>query len=147
MSNEKLVLETMRKYGKLLAQSLQEKAPEMSGTELYDQESFIPAFNPERQYLNFTAGYVCKSKAGRLVKLVQPYDSTIYTQEPEELTAHWGFYWSKDPAKALPFVAISTSPYDEGDCCTENGSVYRSKINANVYAPSAYPDGWELVEV
>ena len=38
------------------------------------------------------AGFVCRSTAGRVVRLLQPYDSTIYnTQEPEELEAQWGF--------------------------------------------------------
>ena len=146
MTGKELVLDTMKKYGKIVATELQQKAPEMNGTELYEQDCFVPEFNPKKQYLNFKIGYVCKSKAGRLVRLIQPYDSTIYTQQPEELSAHWGFYWSKDPAKALPFVAIATSPFNEGDCCTENDLVYRSKINGNVYAPSEYPDGWEKVE-
>ena len=53
--------------------------------------------------------------------------------------------WSTDPAKALPFVAISTSPYSVGECCTEGGKVYRSTIDNNVWAPSAYPQGWEEV--
>lgn len=145
MTSKDFVLSTMKKYGKMMAEDLQEKAPEMSGTELYAEDSFIPAFNPERQYLNFKVGYVCKSKAGRLVKLIQPYDSTVYTQQPEELVAHWGFYWSKDPKKALPFIALSTSPYMDGDCCTDEGLTYRSRMDNNVYRPKDYPAGWELV--
>ena len=90
-------------------------------------------------------GFVCKSSAGRVVRLLQNYDSTVYTQEPEELPAQWGFVWSKDPAKALPFIALATSPYDTGDCCTETGIVYRSTMDGNVHAPSAYPQGWEVV--
>lgn len=120
----------------------------MTGTELYEREGFIPDFRAAcelRNMLERKAGFVCKSSAGRVVSLIQPYDSTIYTQEPEELVALWRFKWSKDPAKALPFVAISTSPYDTGDCCTENGGTFRSTIDNNVYAPSAYPRGWEAV--
>jgi hypothetical protein len=79
------------------------------------------------------------------VKLLQPYDSTIFTGEPEELPAQWGFVWSNDPAKAKPFVAISTSPYMKGNCCSEEGEVFRSLIDNNVHAPSAYPQGWEHV--
>lgn len=139
------ILNTIKKLAKVYAENVQAKASGMTGTELYEEEEFIPDFNPERQYLNFKAGYVCKSAAGRLVKLIQPYDSTIYTQQPEELAAQWGFYWSKDPAKALPFVALSTSPYDTGDCCTEKGRVYRSKFDGNFHAPSAWPEGWEEV--
>ena len=139
------ILETIKKMAKFYAENVQSKAPEMSGTELYEEKTFIPNFDATRQYLNFPIGYVCKSKAGRLVKLIQPYDSTIYTQQPEELSAHWGFYWSKEPKEALPFIALSTSPYGKGDCCTDNGVVYRSLIDNNVYAPSTYPQGWEVV--
>ena len=95
--------------------------------------------------LHRTAGFVCKSSAGRVVKLLQPYDSDIFTAEPEELPAQWGFVWSTDPVKALPFVAISTSPYMIGDCCTENDKTYKSKIDNNVWSPSSYPAGWEEV--
>ena len=87
LTSKDFVLSTMRKYGKMMAEDLQAKASEMTGTELYKDEAFIPDFNPERQYLNFKAGYVCKSTAGRVVVLIQPYDSTIYPQEPEELVA------------------------------------------------------------
>lgn len=145
MTSKEFVLSTMRKYGKATAQVLQEKAPNMTGTELYEEEAFLPDFNPERQYLNFKAGYVCKSKAGRVVVLIQPYDSTIYTQEPEELTAQWGFKWSTDPKKARPFVASATSPYNTGECCTDDGVTYRSKMDNNVYRPKDYPQGWEVV--
>ena len=136
--------------GRMAAQEVQERSPVMTGTELYQVDDRIPRFAgavKKQNMLTRKAGFVCKSSAGRVVKLLQPYDSNIYTAEPEELPAQWGFVWSQDPAKALPFVAISTSPYKTGDCCTENGSTYRSKIDNNVWAPSAYPQGWEEVEV
>lgn len=147
MSTDKeFVLQTMRDTGLSQAQRIQAEAPDMTGTELYAEEQYIPDFQAAvtaKNMLERTAGFVCRSPAGRLVKLIQPYDSTIYPQEPEELEAQWGFYWSADPAKALPFVALSTSPYGEGDCCTEGGHVYRSPMKNNVWAPSEYPQGWE----
>ena len=139
-------MQTMKDTGLAQAQALQEASPEMMGTDLYAQEGYIPDFQAAKAAKNMlerTAGFVCRSTAGRVVRLIQPYDSTIYTQEPEELPAQWGFAWSTDPAKALPFVALSTSPYNTGDCCTEGGRVYRSKIDTNTWAPSEYPDGWE----
>ena len=152
MNDKEFVLKTLRQAGKQAAEALQQKAPDMSGTELYAEEEFIPSFKAAVAKMNMlerkagqTDGFVCKSSAGRVVRLIQNYDSTIYTQEPEELPAQWGFVWSKDPAKALPFIALATSPYNTGDCCTENGSVYRSKMEGNVHAPSAYPQGWEVV--
>ena len=148
--DKQFVLDTMRAQGLAQAQALQEASPEMTGKELYAQEGYIPDFQAAKAAKNMlernagqTDGFVCRSTAGRGVRLIQPYDSTIYTQEPEELPAQWGFAWSTDPAKALPFVALSTSPYNTGDCCTEGGRVYRSKIDTNTWAPSEYPDGWE----
>ena len=138
----------MYAQGRANALALQGKATDMTGTELYAADSDIPSFKASLENKNMLerkAGFVCRSSAGRVVRLMQPYDSTIYTQEPEELPAQWGFAWSTDPAKALPFVAMATSPYNNGDCCTEGGKVYRSTLDNNVWSPSAYPQGWEEV--
>lgn len=146
MTNKEFVLNTMKKYGKMVAESLQEKASEMTGTELYEEDAFIPDFDATRQYLNYPVGYVCKSASGRLVKLLQTYDSTVYTGQPEDLPAQWGFYWSTNPSKALPFVSIATSPYMFDDCCTWEGNVYQSVMDNNTWSPTDYPDGWKVVE-
>lgn len=148
MNKEKL-MEKMRENGMQDAQVLQEKAGSMTGTELNEKKEAIPDFTAAAAKMNMLereVGFVCKSSAGRVVKLLQVYDSSIYTAEPEELSAQWGFVWSQDPAHALPFIALSTSPYGKGDCCTENDIVYRSKIENNVWAPSEYAQGWEKVE-
>lgn len=153
LTDREFVLDAMRKSGKAVAESLQTDAANMTGTELYAAEDYIPDFaaavakkNMLERKAGMTDGFVCRSSAGRVVRLIQNYDSSIYTQEPEDLPAQWGFVWSTDPEKALPFIAISTSPYMTGDCCTENDIVYRSTIDNNVWAPSAYPQGWELAE-
>lgn len=149
MTSKERVLERERQRGRVAAMEVQEKSPAMTGTELYAVDDRIPRFVEackKQNMLERPVGFVCKSSAGRVVKLLQPYDSTVYTQEPEELPAQWGFVWSTDPAKALPFVAMSTSPYMTGDCCTEGGVVYRSTIDNNVWPPSAYPQGWEVAE-
>ena len=138
--------DAMYRQGRADALNLQERSPDMTGTELYAEDTVIPDFQAAKAKANMLtrqAGFVCKSTAGRVVRLIQPYDSGIYPEEPEELSAQWGFAWSTDPAKALPFVALATSPYNTGDCCREGGQVYRSKMDGNVFAPSAYPEGWE----
>lgn len=145
MTSREYVLDMMHRVGLAAAQSLQTRAAEMTGSEVYAEQSDVPDFDPEKQYLNYKAGFVCRSPSGRMVRLVQPYDSAVYTQTPEELPAQWGFYWSQNPEDALPFVALSTSPYMTGDCCTENGVVYRSAIDNNVWPPSEYPQGWKLI--
>ena len=145
MTSREYVLDMMHRVGLAAAQSLQSRAAGLTGTEVYAEQSDAPDFDPEKQYLNYKAGFVCRSPSGRMVRLLQPYDSTVYTQTPEELPAQWGFYWSQNPEDALPFVSMSTSPYMTGDCCTENGVVYRSTIDNNVWPPSEYPQGWKLI--
>ena len=142
----------MYEEGRRQAIEVQQNSPDMTGTELNAVDDRIPQFRAAVAKQNMlerkagkTDGFVCKSTAGRVVRLIQNYDSDVYTQEPEELPAQWAFVWSQDPAKALPFVAISTSPYMTGDCCTEDGIPYRSTMDNNVFAPSAYPQGWEAV--
>ena len=150
--NNELYLEAMREKGKADAADLQSRSPSMDGTALYAESDKIPDFqaakarqNMLQRHAGTTDGFVCRSTAGRVVRLLQNYDSNVYTGEPEELPAQWGFVWSDDPADALPFVAMSTSPYQTGNCCTENGKTYRSKIDNNAWAPSAYPQGWDEV--
>lgn len=164
MNNDKdFVLQTMKDTGKARAQDLQEKSPDMTGTELYAAENYIPDFkaacaamNMLQRHAGMTDGFVCRSTAGRVVRLLQNYDSTVYTGEPEELPAQWGFVWSTDPAKALPFVAIATAPYNTGDCCTypvneagepdaegETVHVWRSGQDGNVWAPGSVGVKWD----
>lgn len=134
--------------GRQAALSLQAEAPEMDGTALYEREDDIPSFAAAvkvKNMLKRPIGFVCRSPAGRVVRLNQPYDSDIYKEEPEELDAQFGFVWPKDPAKARPFVKMSTSPFNKGDCCIWDGTVCRSKIDRNVFSPGEYPEGWEAV--
>ena len=146
MTDKEYVLETMQAKGLAQAKTLQAEAPELTGTELYAREGYLPDFAAacaRKNMLERTAGFVCRSAAGRVVRLLQPYDSTIYTQEPEELPAQWGFAWSTDPAKALPFTSLATSPYNTGDCCTHEGHVWRSGQDGNVWAPGSVGVSWE----
>lgn len=141
------MMETIKHMAKLAAQGVQGKAATMNGTELNAEEKFIPDFQTAKARMNMLerpVGFVCKSSAGRVVKLLQPYDSTIYTGEPEELPAQWGFVWSDDPAHAKEFISLSTSTYMKGNCCLLEGVAYRSTIDNNVWSPADYPGGWEV---
>lgn len=145
-SDKEFVLDAMQRIGKTIAQNIQSRAAEMTGTELYAEEDYIPDFQAAsalKNMLERAAGFVCRSTAGQVVKLLQPYDSSIYPGEPETLPAQWGFVWSNDPKKARDFISLSTSPYMENNCAIDAGYVWRSKIDNNVWAPSSYEQGWE----
>lgn len=153
MTSKERVLKREYDRGRMAAMEVQERSPNMNGTELYAADDRIPRFKEAVKQKNMMDrhagkedGYVCKSSAGRVVRLIQNYDSDVFKGEPEELPAQYAFVWSNDPAKALPFVAISTSPFMKGNCCTENSTVYRSLYDNNVSPPSAWPQGWEKAE-
>ena len=141
----------MYEEGHRQALALQERSVSMTGTELNAQDGNIPDFresvkkkNMQERHAGQTDGFVCKSSAGRVVRLIQNYDSDTFTGEPEELPAQWRMVWSTDPAKAKPFIASSTSYYNKGDCCLNKaGQPQRSKINVNVYDPDVNPEFWE----
>lgn len=150
MTDKQFVLQTMKDTGLARAQTLQAQAQEMTGTELYAAEDYIPDFQAAKAAKNMlerkagqTDGFVCRSTAGRVVRLIQNYDSDTHPQEPEELPAQWGYEWSTDPDKALPFIALSTSPYNTGDCCTHEGHIWRSGQDNNVWAPGTVNVKWE----
>lgn len=146
MTSKEYVLDTLRRAGWSAAQDIQAHAPDMTGTELYAQEDYIPDFQAAKAAKNMlerSPGFVCRSTAGRVVRLLQVYDSTVYTQEPEELPAQWRFVWSTAPAKALPYIELATSPYNTGECCTYEGHVWRSGQDGNVWAPGTANVKWE----
>ena len=137
------------------AADLQERSGSMDGTALYAEEEKIPDFQAARAAKNMKDrpagqenGFICRNSAGLVVRLVQPYDSDIYPQEPGDktLAAQWRFVYSKDPRKARPFLdepeILSLNYYNVGECCTENGPVYRSTSAATVDRPREYAQGW-----
>lgn len=150
-------LAMIRQNGYLAAKNLQQTSPEMTGTELNAHDDKIPDFTEAVKKKNMldrpagqTDGFVCRSSAGRVVRLIQHYDSTIYLHaddtpwEPEELPAQYRFVWSTDPAKAKPFISSSTSYYNKGDCCLDkSGQPRRSNIDVNTFDPDVSPEFWE----
>lgn len=150
MTDKEFVLDTLRRAGQAVATTMQKQAATMTGTALNAVSDFIPDFQAAKAVKNMlerkagqTDGFVCRSTEGRVVRLIQPYDSDTYPDEPEDLPAHWRFVWSTDPEHALPFVSLATSPYAKGDCCTYAGHVWRSGQDNNTWAPGTVGVTWE----
>ena len=77
MTDKEFVLTTMREYGMRRAQDLQETSEGMMGTELYEKEDYIPDFSAAVAKKNMlerkagkTDGFLCRSSAGRIVRLI-----------------------------------------------------------------------------
>lgn len=147
MESKEYVLNKMKEVGLNSAVEFQKQAPELDGTAIIDREDDIPDFNPDvHQYLNWAKGE-CVRDNGQVWQLLQPYDSTVYKDHPENLRAQWSLCHTKDPAKAKPYVAPfgQSGMYMKDECYTENGKVYKSKVDNNVWEPTGYPAGWEEV--
>lgn len=154
MTDKELVLRVLQDYSRDKAVALQADQINMTGTELYAQEQYIPDFQAAKAAMNMSQrkvgendGFLCRSTAGHVVRLIGSYDSDVWPGEPEELPAQWKFVWPKDPKKARPFVAISTSPYNTDECCiypAEDGvdHVYRSGQDGNVWPPRTVNIQW-----
>ena len=35
----------------------------------------------------------------------------------------------------------------QANCCADNGKVYRSIVDNNVYSPTEYPNNWEVIQL
>lgn len=153
MTSRERVLKREYDRGRVAALEVQSKSPDMTGTELNAVDDRIPRFTEAVKHKNMMErkagqedGFVCRSSAGLVVRLIQNYDSDVFTSEPEELSAQYRFVWSTDPAKAKPFLSSSTSYYNTGDCCLNKaGQPRRSKIDVNTFDPDINPEFWEDV--
>lgn len=48
--------------------------------------------------------------------------------------------------RIIPEVITVTTAFSKGECGWWNNVLYRSKMDGNVYTPTTYADGWEVVE-
>lgn len=147
MEDKIFVLEKMKEIGLQTTTVLQERAPDLTGTQIIDRETDIPDFDPAVQYLNWKTGSVVRDD-DQVWKLLQPYDSTIYTDKPVNLRAQWGLCHTKNPKKAKPYVEPqgTSGMYMKDECCSKNDIVYISLIDNNVWPPDQYPAGWKKYE-
>lgn len=145
MSN---LAEAMRIFAKENAQHLKEQGESMSGTEIIDQELFVPEWKPANYQ---TVGAPVKF-AGQVYKVLQAHDSSQTPDwTPAATPALWSICHTTDPAKAKPWLEPqgTSGMYYKGECYrADDGIVYRQIYDGgNVYDAAATPDRWETVEV
>ena len=90
----------MRAKGAADAKDFQSRSVGMTGTQMYAEEEKIPDFSEAVKVKNMNQrpcgqdnGFICRSKVGHVVRLIQPYDSDIYTQEPEDVYIFYMFHF------------------------------------------------------
>lgn len=119
MTSKEQVLDTMRAQGKAMAQAVQDSADNLTSTELVEKREYLPEFSEAvkvKNMLDRPVGFTVKTALSNVCRLLNVYDSTIYTDEPESYPSMWG------------------------------GVAKRSLVDNNVNSPGDYPQGWEDAE-
>lgn len=147
MTSKDSVLARERERGRAAARSLATRAPELSGTAIIAEEDHIPAWSKEAVYTADMVGWPVRDN-GQIYTILQPHTPAYNPGvHPADLPAIYSLKHTKDPARAKPFQMPNgaSGAYMTGDCCTQNGGVYRSLLEPNVWSPAGYPTGWEYV--
>lgn len=145
MTSKDRVLSRERSRGRNAALALASRAPEMTGTALIAEQGDIPAWSEAAVY---TADHVgCPVQDGDQVYIIlQPHTPANNPgSRPADLPAIYSIRHTTDPARAKPYLPPNgtSGVYAKDDCAVDEGHVWRSTVDNNVWRPSEYPAGWE----
>lgn len=150
MDNRDFIITAMHTVGATDASAIAAKSVsgEADGTALIAAEEQIPTWR-QRDYTDVPIGTPYRY-GDQVYKLWQAHDATNQPDwTPDKAVSLWDICHTTDPAKAKPYVAPqgTRGMYQIGDVCTEGGIIYSSTIDNNVWQPSAYPQGWEEIDI
>lgn len=140
-----MLVQALYDYGRAKALELRAAAPEMTDTEVIDQELFIPAWKEGPQVKDAPTSY-----NGQVYRVLQSHDSTGNPGwNPADNPALFGVCHTKNPDKAKPWVAPygTSGMYYLGECYIDGQGIVHRQIydGANIYDAVAMPDRWEAV--
>lgn len=64
---------------------------------------------------------------------------------PENAPALWADLPYKEGYRIIPETITTTEAFAEGECGWWENTLYRSKVNGNVFNPAVYDRNWEIV--
>lgn len=149
MTAKERVLNRERQRGREAALSLAMKAEEMTGRELIEEESDIPAWNENAVYSSAHIGFPIRD-GGQVYIILQAHTPAHNPGvRPADLPAIYSIQHTTDPDRAKPYMPPygTSGLYSEGECCTYEGQTWRSLKNNNPYAPgvTGTADWWEVI--
>lgn len=145
MTAKNRVLNRERERGRVAAMELAARAPKMDGTALIAEQGNIPAWREDTVYTADHVGFPVQD-GNQVYTILQPHmPANNPGIRPADLPAIYSIKHTTDPKKAKPYMAPNgtSGMYMVAECAVEDGRVYRSTIENNVWAPSGYPSGWE----
>lgn len=132
---------TLIEYAKKVRPIIEQAAQNLSDETALEAVSLFPSWQERQAY---TAGQRVKYN-GILYSVIQNHTSQADWQPNVAVSLF---------AKVLiPDLEIipeweqpnSTNPYMKGDRVTYNSAAYESLIDNNVWSPSEYPSGWQII--
>lgn len=147
MLDSQVLIEAMYNYGRQKALELRAAAPELTDTEVIEQELFIPTWHEGQQILDAVVKY-----EGQVYRVLQAHDSTGNPSwNPASSSALFGVCHTKNPLKAKPWVApMGTSGlYYLDECYVDIDGIIWKQIfdGGNVYDAATVPERWEVVNL
>ena len=139
-----LLIQAMYAYGRNKALDLRDEAPELTDTEVIEQELFIPTWREGPQIFEAPVKY-----EGQVYRVLQAHDSTGNPGwNPAAAPALFGICHTKDPAYAKPWAPPTgtSGMYYKDECYTDGEVVWRQTYDGgNVYDAATLPERWEAV--
>lgn len=68
------------------------------------------------------------------------------TNNPDNSPTLWADIAYRDGYRIIPETITVTTAFSQDECGWWGDTLYRSKVNSNVYTPAVYPDNWEKIE-
>lgn len=132
---------TLVEYAKKVRPIIEQAAQNLSDETALEAVSLFPSWQEGQSY---TAGQRVKYN-GILYSVLQNHTSQADWQ-PNVAVSLFAKVLIPDP-EIIPEweQPNSTNPYVKGDRVIYNGAVYESLIDNNIWSPSEYPSGWQII--
>lgn len=103
-------------------------------------------FHPEMKYDGSLIRAGTRIRWGNVLKrsTVDIWDTE--QNNPDNAPTLWEDLLYRDGYRIIPEIITVTLAFSEGEYGWWGDTLYRSKVNGNVYTPAVYSNNWELIE-
>lgn len=143
-----LALEGLRDKGRADAAAVSALASvgEADGTALISHETAIPTWRQRSFNTDETPLGKPYKWNGQVYQLWQQHDATGQPDwSPDLAVSLWDICHTTDPKQAKDYTPPQGSRglWQSGECCVQNGHVWKNLTDNHAYGPHEVPSGWE----